>query len=151
MKFPRRSLLFILIAAITFPAQAQMLVNYTTTDFSNYKEYTGIMLNGESILKNEIPDGPLILAPDTKGKLSVSTMDRTGKRSAKDKLVGFKIAIKNHHTSTFWMYSEDTFYEIELQEVLKKCEAADKIIFMTVDRQYKLPRNEVRVMTNGGC
>ena len=47
------------------------------------------------------------------------------------------------------MYSEKALLEVQLEDVLKKCERGDRIIFMTVDQKYSLPHHEIEL--NLGC
>lgn len=84
------------------------------------------------------------------GKLSVSAIRFSGCNSAEAvKKIPFKIAIKDSKSHTIWMFSDDTFYEVELKNILKRCNHDDKIIFMTVDKKYSLSQNEIVVFM--GC
>lgn len=135
-----------------------VLVSAQTVDLSNFwsttteaprPEFSAILLEGESLYKPGVADGPMTIEVGTKGILSVSTVDRTDGAYKPIKPIGFKIAIKVYETNSMWMYSEETFYEVDLEEVARECKMGDTIIFMTVDKKYQLSRHEVIMI--GGC
>lgn len=82
----------------------------------------------------------------TKGTLSFSTVDRTNGAYKPMKPIGFKIAIRVYETNSIWMYSKETFYEVDLEEIARECKPGDIIIFMTVDKKYQLSRHELMVI-----
>ncbi len=132
-----------------------VLVSAQTVDLSSFwsttteaprPEFSAILLEGESLYKPGVADGPLTVEPGTKGTLSVSTVDRTNGAYKPIKPIGFKIAIKVYESNSMWMYSEETFYEVDLEEVARECKPGDITIFMTVDKKYQQSRHEVMLV-----
>lgn len=119
---------------------------WSTTTEAPRPEFSAILLEGESLYKPGVADGPLTVEAGTKGTLSVSTVDRTDGAYKPMKPIGFKIAIRVYETNSMWMYSEETFYEVDLEEVARECKMGDTIIFMTVDKKYQLSRHELIVI-----
>ncbi len=151
MYFSRIGILLFLLAGIATPTRAQSLdvFNFEAKKERYHTEFAAILHNGKLLVKTETPDGPYLLEPQMRGKLSVSTVDRTVEKYRPIAPIGFKIAIKNYHKNTFWMYSEKTFYEIDIDVVTQKCGPGDQLIFMVADRQYQLPRHTILVLN--GC
>lgn len=153
MKFLRMSLFLLFIVGVALEAGAQ---SFEPFDFGKYgpnyhnTEFVAIMFDGKSLVENDTPDGPLNINPTLKGKLSVSTTAPACNGGSKAvKPVGFKLGVKDFRTNTIWMYSEETLYEVDLEKVMKQCEMGDRLIFMLVDRSYRLPRHELAL--TGGC
>ena len=115
----------------------------------NYSNFTAIIYNGKPLINENTPDGPIRINKDMKGKLSVAAFDNFGNKVNPKAAIGFKVGIKDHRTNTLWMFSEQTFYEVDLADLLKECEWGDSLILMTVDRTYRLPRHEL--LLNDGC
>ena len=118
----------------------------TVNPFSNC---AAVFLDNKILADEYSTNGKCVVQQGTKGKLMVSTVDFSFDSVEPYKTVGFKIAIKNEKTNTLWLYSEKTFYEINLEDILATCEPGDKIILLTVDKEYSLPQNEIAV--NWGC
>ena len=84
-----------------------------------------------------------------KGAISVATVSLSEDGGTPVKNISFRVAIKNERTNTMYMYSEKTFQEVQLEDILKSCEIGDKIIIMTVDQKYSLPHHVIDV--KWGC
>ncbi|KAA3634904.1 MAG: hypothetical protein DWQ02_10625, partial [Bacteroidetes bacterium] len=82
-------------------------------------------------------------------KLTVSKVNLGCQSTKAGKGIGFRVAIKNDRTNTLWMYSPKVLFEVNLQEVLKKCEEGDSILIMTVDQKYSLSHHVIEV--EWGC
>lgn len=141
-------LLFILSVALKLSAQL-LPASDTRKNHIYNTEFAAILHNGKPIVNENTPDGPLKMEFGMKGKLSVSSIDRTTKKWTPNNRLGFKVGIRDYRTYTLWLFSEKTLFEIELEDLLKKCEWGDKIIFMIIDRQYQLPRHEILIMSDG--
>ncbi len=112
----------------------------------NYSDCAAILYNGKMLVDEYSPRGICKLEAGMEGKLTVATVMLNEEGGVPIQNLGFKVAIKNDRTNTIWMFSEDTRYEVELKEILKKCEKDDKIILITVDQKYSLTHHEIVVM-----
>ncbi len=63
--------------------------------------------------------------------------------------LSFRNDIRNKKTNTLWMYSKAPLKEVMLEDILKECKEGDKIIFLTEDKRYSLPHNEIELVF--GC
>ena len=155
MPFLRNTLIVLLLANMSLSAQAQEveldLFSFIKTGNTNYSQFAAILLDDEPLINRNGDTGPLSVGNKKRtGTLSVSSMTK----SCGDALnavapIGFRVAIKNRRTNSLWMYSDDVLFELDLQEVFQQCEAGDQLIFMTVDRKYRLGRHVVVFMD--GC
>ncbi len=116
---------------------------------NDFNECAAIFYKDKMLVNDYSPRGKCKLESGMKGKLKVYSVSLSEDGAEKIKDIGFKVAIKDGRTNTIWMYSEQTYYEIELDDILKRCRPEDKLIFMTVDRTYSLPHHEVELVF--GC
>lgn len=130
-------------------AQSLNLFDYQKKE-RHHTLFTAVLYDGKPIVKEDSPDGPLKLTSRTRGKITIAPIDRTSREVLQNPPIGFKIGIRDYQSNTLWMYSEKTFYEVRLEDILSKCQMGDQVIFMTVDRKYRLPRHEV-VVSGDGC
>ena len=154
MKYPFFVLLLVFAAGhLNVQAQAMELDLFSfTKQPANYSQYAAIAIDGEVVVKDDSPDGILFLPNDSgKGKITVATPNESCSSTAKTAQlpVGFMLAIKNYTTNSLWLYSPEVLYEVDLEEVKQACELGDTLIFITVDRKFRLPRNELALMN--GC
>lgn len=146
---------FLLLAFLTIALQsdAQSLnlldFNKEQPDDYLYTEFTAVVFDGEVLAKPDSPDGPLQIPDKVSGILKVTTVAGSNSENRPLSPVDFKLAIKSFRTNTIRMYSEETFQEVELADVMKKCDFNDQLIFILVDKKYRLPRHEVILMD--GC
>jgi hypothetical protein len=153
MNFLRMSLmLFFFMAGMALSANAQSLELF---NFGKYKpdyhntEFTAIAFNGKFLVEKDTPDGPLNIDPTMKGKLSIATEQAAcNSSSAPGNAVGFKLGVKDFRTNTIWLFSEETLYEVDLEQIMKQCEMGDSLIFMLTDKKYRLSRHEL-VLVDG--
>lgn len=149
MNFPKIGLLLLMVFGLTFGTHAQSfeILSFEKKEL-HYKKFTTILLDGKPIVQQDTPDGPLTLSPSATGMLTVATMDRKAGKSTPVNSIGFKVGIRDWRNNTLWMYTDETVFGVDLKTLIEKCEQGDTLIFMTVDRQYRLPRHEV-VVTDG--
>lgn len=115
-----------------------------------YSQCAAILFDGKVLVDDYSPRGICKLETGMKGKLSVATVNLSCRgNSTPINNIGFKVAIQNERTKTMWMYSDQMYMEVPLEEVLEKCEPGDRIIILTVGQQFSLPHNEIEIM--GGC
>jgi len=115
----------------------------------SFSDCAAILYKGEMLVDTYSPDGKCKLETGMTGKISVATVSLSEEGGIPTKEIGFKVAIKNTRTNTLLMYSDDTFFEVELEDLLKACGKDDHLIFITVDRKYALTHHEVEVIP--GC
>ena len=144
------TLLFISIS-LSSGTQSSMDVFFSALPYPNYKECAAILYKGKLLVDEYSPKGKCKLEQGMKGTLSVATITSSDSDNTPvpAKNIAFRVAIKNGRTNTIWMYSEKNLLEVQLEDILKKCEKGDRIIFMTVDQQYSLPHHEIEL--NSGC
>lgn len=149
MKLLNFAWLLCLLIGLHQDCLAQSGVNISTPAYDDsYSEFSAILHNGKILAQRGV-DGPLILEPNMTGKLSVSTIRRKNMDATPEQAIGFKIAIKNMFNNTVWLFSEETFYEIDIEYLLKDRKLTDRVIFMVADKKYRLPRHEL--MLSDGC
>jgi hypothetical protein len=148
----KSSLLFLCFIMLSLQSQAQSSKKSCAPScVAPFSNYTGILFNGAP-LYDKVAEEDNVTVPDgIKGKFSVSTIDRSEHTMLPKQPVGFKVAIENVRSKTVWMYSQETLFEVDAASLLRSCDPGDKIIFMTVDRQYQLPRNQISTMPKEGC
>jgi len=149
MKSLQFILTFICVSIYGNAILAQSDAISTPINYDNYKEFCAILHNGKPIGERWNTSSELSLMEGARGELTVATVDRKGDNYSPIAPVGFKLGIKNHRTNALWMYSEETFFKIDVQKVLKECEYGDQLIFITVDKKYQLPKHILRI--NAGC
>lgn len=154
MNFSKIGMILLLITSMCYQSDAQSLVLANGGSINplyspNHKIFSAIVVDGKTLVKPDSANGPLNLNGNFSGTISVSTVDRIGKELKPITPIGFMVAAKNNRTNTVWMLTDKVVYKAEIEDLLKKCEWGDKLIFMAVDPQYSLPRNEV--VTMDGC
>ena len=151
MEYFKKTLAIFLFLGAVLQTQAQQcqpifqLASYEEP----FSEYSAILLDGSPLFDKNNPNRPLQLSPEATGTLSFFTLNSSVYWQIPKQSIGFKLAIKDAKTNTLWMYSEKPLYEVDLSDLLLKCEEGDRLIFMTVDQKYRLPQNEV--MLGDGC
>jgi hypothetical protein len=141
-------------ASVSSGAQSQSsnifspLIFTTHTPAETFNDCAAILYNDRVLVDSYSPEGKCKLEMGMKGLISVAAVHLTGCQQVGQK-IDFRVAIKNDRTNTLWMYSEETFSELLLEDVLKKCERGDRIIIMTVDQKYSLPHHEIELVW--GC
>jgi len=125
------------------------LLKVATKQPRPYGKFAAILLNGQSLVNKDTPDGKLMLAPDASGRMSVSAIDRSGAEPKATKPLQFKVAIRVWRRNSLYMYSDKTYSDIDLKEVIDKCEMGDSIILILFDEDYHLPRHEIVIGVDG--
>lgn len=152
MKYLKISLMTFALLGLIVLVRAQnvdFLSFWSANSEAPRQELSAIFHQGKALVTQETPDGPIKLDIGTKGLISVSTIQQSGCSYGPVKAVGFKVAIQTQAANGLWMYSEKTFYEVNLEDITRECRVGDRIILMTVDKRYQLSRHEIEV--TGGC
>ena len=114
-----------------------------------YNNCAAIFYNGNMLVDEYSPRGKCKLAHGMKGKLTVSEVILTDITGIPTKSIQFKVAIRNEQTNTLWMYTEKSVESINLEDILLQCQKGDKIVLLTVDKQYALSHNDIDLVW--GC
>ncbi len=114
-----------------------------------FSNCAAILLNDKVLVDEYSPEGQCEVFSEMTGSLKVATVDFSLDNFCLSMPVMFKVAIKNEQTNTLWLYSEKNFFEVPIEDVLKKCQRGDRIILVTVDQEYALPHHEIAI--NWGC
>lgn len=91
------------------------------------------------------PTGKCRLNASTTGELAVFTVDLSPTESKAVDKINFKVAVRDKATGTLTMFSDETYRQVPVQQVLAKCKKGDHIVLLTVDTKYALPHNEILV------
>lgn len=110
-----------------------------------FYECAAIFIGDQMIVDDYSPDGNCDINHDSRGLFTVQTVilsqegvERTGK-------IHFRIAIRDGKTGTLFSYSERTFTEEKVENILAICKPGDSIYVITTDVQYSLPHNEISI------
>lgn len=124
-------------------------VNHIEKVDSPHNSCAAIFLNNNMLVDDYSPRGKCRVEMGNKGKLVVSEVSLSETTAWPMQFVGFKVAIRNSKTNTLWMYSDETFFEVNLEDILSKCGKDDKIVILVTDREFSLPHHEIEVFD--GC
>jgi hypothetical protein len=102
-------------------------------------------LDGKLVVDDYSPTGKCMLASTTSGQLTVCTADLSPERSVPVEKIKFKVAIRDAHSKTLIMYSDETYKQVDIQKIMSSCKKGDHIVLLTMDNQYALPHNEILV------
>lgn len=91
------------------------------------------------------PGGKCQLANNAKGELTVKTVNLSPKRVEGVDKLAFKVAVRDGATGTLHLFSDETYRQLPIERVLASCKKGDRIVLLTLDRQYALPHNEIQV------
>lgn len=129
-----------LIASL-FLSFSTFLLGETTT----HNTCSAAFINTKMVVDQYTTKGKCTVSANATGVLAIYTVElNPGKCNPKDK-IDFKIAIRDKQTQTLTMYSDETFQQADIKEVLQKCDKGDKIILLTTNAKYALPHNEILV------
>lgn len=120
-----------------------VLAQHNTNDFSSC---AAAFLNQKLIVNEYTTQGKCIVDIHAKGKLTVHFAELSDAHTAKPgATVPFKIAIRDGNTKTLWLFSEKTYRDIPIEEVLAQCQKGDSIVLITTERDWALPHSEILV------
>ena len=117
--------------------------SFAQRDFTNC---SAAFLNNKMIVTEYSNKGKSTVSEKSTGELTVCTAEIGPEKSKPVEKIVFKVAIRDKESKTLVMYSDNTFRQIDIQDILKKCKKGDLIVLMTTDNQYALPHNEILVL-----
>ena len=118
-------------------------ISFGQKAFSNC---SAAFLNNKMVVDEYSTKGKSKIGTNATGILTVCTAELSPMSAKAVEKIVFKIAIRDKDTKTLLMFSDEAFNQVNIQQVLKKCEKGDHIVLMTTDNQYALPHNEILVM-----
>ncbi|GAB3011136.1 hypothetical protein GCM10027185_01120 [Spirosoma pulveris] len=110
-----------------------------------FSNCSAAFVGSKLIVDRYSPTGQCRLSTKTKGNLCVSTVALTATNTKALNKIDFKLAIRDKDTKTVHLFSEKTFRQIPVQNVLSRCQKGDRILLLTTDKRYSLPHNEILV------
>ncbi|WP_266368327.1 hypothetical protein [Tellurirhabdus rosea] len=112
---------------------------------SSFQHCSAAFVSGRMLVDQYSPKGTCRLNTKANGELSVWTINATDKETKAVSRIPFKVAIRDKDTQTLLLFSNDSFRQVNIRNVLTKCRKGDRIVLLTLDRQYALPHNEILV------
>ncbi|MCB0665264.1 MAG: hypothetical protein KDC80_05545 [Saprospiraceae bacterium] len=89
--------------------------------------------------------GQCIIDYNVTGSFTVQTVILSSEQCQPTGQIKFRLAIRRGASNTLVSFSDNTFEEVPVEDVLSKCHAGDSILVMLVDEGYTLPHNEIIV------
>lgn len=110
-----------------------------------FSSCSAAFVGSKLIVDRYSPTGQCRLPANAKGNLCVSTVAISPAKTTALNKIDFKLAIRDNQTKTVHLFSEKTFRQIPVQQVLSRCKKGDQILLLTTDKRYALPHNEILV------
>lgn len=112
----------------------------------NFSNCAAAFLDQKMVVNEYTTEGKCVVDAAAKGMLTLRPAELTdGKTVKAGEKISFKIAIRDGNSKTLWLFSEKTYQEIALPEVLSQCKKGDSIVLLTVEREWALPHSEILV------
>jgi hypothetical protein len=103
-------------------------------------------LDKKMIVNEYSTEGKSVLAANATGELTLRPVFLTaGKDPEWGDKISFKIAIRDSNSKTMTVFSEKTYKEIDIQNVLGKCKKGDHIVLLMLERNWAVPHGEILV------
>ncbi|MBK7871066.1 MAG: hypothetical protein IPJ74_10445 [Saprospiraceae bacterium] len=101
----------------------------------NFSNCAAIFLNQNMLVNEYSPEGKCIVDANTKGELSLHAADMSNDKVTKaSEKITFKVAIRDRDSKTLMLFSEKSYQEINIQDVLAQCKKGDFIVLLTLER-----------------
>lgn len=104
-----------------------------------------VFLDNHLVVDEYSEDGQCIIDYNAKGSFTVQTVILSSEECKPTGQIMFRLAIRRGATNTLISFSNQTFEEVQVEDVLAKCHAGDSILVMLVDEGYTLPHSEIIV------
>ena len=112
----------------------------------NFSNCAAAFLNQNMMVDEYSTTGKCVINAAAKGELTVRPAEMTDAKTVKaGEKIPFKIAIRDGNSKTLMLFSDKTYKEIALQEVLSHCKKGDYIVLLTLEREWALPHSEILV------
>lgn len=110
-----------------------------------FNNCSAAFLDNKMIVDEYTTKGKCILSANVTGKLTVCTVNLSPTTSQAVDKIPFRVAIRNRNTQTLLLLTKADVKQIDVRNVLTKCEKGDHIVLLTLDDQYAMPHNEILV------
>ncbi len=134
---------------IFFPAALSLLLATAATGQKRFVNCAAAFLDERMIVNEYSPDGFCEIDPGAKGQLTVQTADLSPERSIPTGKIEFRIAIRDGNSKTLLAFSDRSYRQIDIRQLLDRCQPGDTIVLLTTDAEYALPHHEIRVRKAG--
>jgi hypothetical protein len=131
----------LLVLLLLLPA----LMAYTTDE--PFTECSAAFVGNRVVVDDYSPTGKCKLKHTATGTLTVQTVMLNEQQMKGVKKLNFKVAIRDKATGTLLLFSDQTYREVAVQQVLAKCRPGDHIVLLTTNNHYALPHNEILVIS----
>ena len=136
-----------IILPILFTA---LLVLYANAQAeSGNRSCSVVCLNDQWVPESYSVHAKTAIPLNAKGILSVhETLDVEDRNQFKQKdFIDFKVAIFKKEFGSLVSFSEDTYQELDVREVLSQCDKGDQILILLIDKdRYSLPHYQIDVL-----
>ncbi len=106
---------------------------------------TAAFLNNQMVVNAYTPEGKCVLPLTSTGTLTVCTVNLSPEAGMAVDKIKFSLAIRDHKTGTLMMYSPKSFTEIDIRQVLDRCQSGDHVVLLTHNNEFSLPHNEIEI------
>ncbi|HPQ99314.1 MAG: hypothetical protein H6561_03090 [Lewinellaceae bacterium] len=110
-----------------------------------FRSCAAAFLDDQIIVTEYTNNGICEVSSQATGILTVQTADLSPEESMPTGKLKFRLAIQDGETGTIWSYSDKTYKEIPIRDVLGKCRVGDQIVLLTVVDEYALPHSRITV------
>jgi hypothetical protein len=137
-----KQITFILLLAVRALLGTSACAQQQQASFSNC---SAAFIDVKMIVNTYTPAGTCQLPAGATGDLTVQTVELSGLTAKPVDKIDFKVAIRDKATGTLHLFSDEVYRQISVQRVLATCQKGDRIVLLTVNKQYALPHNEILV------
>jgi hypothetical protein len=111
------------------------------------KSCSVVVFNNQWLPKSYQADTKPTLSKKATGLISVHETGDIAKKGFLPTPLDFKVGILRKSDHTTVSFSEASYREVEVNDILKKCQPGDKIIILLKDGQhYSLPHHQIEVI-----
>ncbi|MPR34852.1 hypothetical protein GBK04_16195 [Cytophagaceae bacterium SJW1-29] len=111
----------------------------------SFQHCTAAFLDKDIVVDEYSPKGTCVLPATAIGELTVQTVELSATASKPTGAIPFKLAIRDGKTHTLTLFSNADYTGIAIQSVLAKCRKGDRLVLLTLNKQYALPHNEILI------
>lgn len=115
--------------------------------FSQHKptSCTAVFIDNQMLVDEYTGEGQCIIDYNAKGSFTVQIVDLSSELCHPTGHIRFRLSIRRGSTNTLISFSDKNFTEMQVEDILAKCQPGDSILVLTVDEEYSLPHHEIIV------
>jgi len=112
-------------------------------DFNNC---AAAFLDQKMIVDDYSPEGKCVVSSGAHGTLTVRPVTiNAGEAPVPGEKIKFKVALRGSGDRALMLLSEKTYNEVDIQDILKQCQKGDRIVLLTLEREWALPHHEILI------